>query len=73
VNEQGPGIEAVADPSTSSAYEVSSISRAVSPRFVIVTRRSSASWSLATATSRVVASVPSRRAISARPSLNVAS
>ena len=56
--------------STTSAYEVSSISRARLPRFVIDTRRTSASSSGETATSSVVVMVPSRRTISARSSEN---
>jgi hypothetical protein len=46
---------------TISEYEVSSICRARGPRFVTVTRRTSASSSGETTTSIVVSSVPSLR------------
>ena len=53
---------------TTSAYDVSSISRVRLERFDSDTRRTSASSSGDTATSSVVVNVPSRRTISARSS-----
>src|SRR3989442_447647 len=58
------------DASTTSAYDVSSISRVRVPRFVSETRRTSASSSGDTITSRVAVIARSRRVISARSSEN---
>ena len=69
----GCAASAAGGASTTSAYEVSSISRARLPRFEIETRRTSASSSGETATSSVVVIVPSRRTISARSSENATS
>ena len=69
----GCAASAAGGASTSSAYEVSSISRARLPVFAIETRRTSASSSAETTTSSVVVIVPSRRTNSARSSVNVTS
>ena len=58
--------------STSSAYDVTSISRASLPRLMSDTRRISASSSGDTSTSSVLMMVPSRRRISTRSSRKVA-
>src|SRR2546422_10523644 len=59
--------------STTSAYDVSSTSWLLVPRFVSKTRRTSASSSGDTSTWSVVPTAPSRRTISARSSENVTS
>jgi hypothetical protein len=56
---------------TTSAYDVTSMSRARLPELVIVTRRTSASSSPETTTSRVVFNSPSVREKEARSALKV--
>ena len=69
----GCAASAAGGASTSSAYEVSSMSRARPPAFATETRRTSASSSGETTTSSVVVIGPSRRTNSARSSVNVTS
>jgi hypothetical protein len=65
----GCALSDAAGASTTSAYDVTSISRARAPVFVIDTRRTSALSSLDTITSRRVVIAPSRRVNSARSSV----
>ena len=69
----GCAVSAAGGASTSSAYEVSSRSRARSPSFAIDTRRTSASYSAETTTSSIVVRLPSRRTNPARSSVKVTS